>query len=90
MKLNGIQPNRPDLHNVAAELGIGTRDILIHEGVLTIYNTSEACQGIVNDNALVSLVAMSLNISTEDISNIIAVVEVPAKMEFNFDDDDDD
>lgn len=89
MKLNGVQPNRPDLHNIAAELGIGTRDILINEGVLTIYNTSATCQEIVKDNALASIVAMSLNISTNDISGITAVVEKPVKIEFDFDDDDD-
>ena len=90
MKLNGIQPNRPELHNVAAELGIGTRDVLIKEGVLTIYNTSEVCQEIVDDNALASFVSMALSISTDDISDIKAVVEEPVKIEFDFDDDEDD
>jgi len=93
MKLNGIQPNRPELHNVAAELGIGTRDVLIKDGVLTVYNTSEACQEIIDDNALASFVSMALEISAEDISDITAVVEEPVKIEFDpsdFEDDEDD
>jgi len=90
MKLSGIQPNRPELHNVAAELGIGTRDVLIKEGTLTIYNTSEACQEIIDDNALASFVSMALGVPAEDISDITAVVEEPVKIEFDFDDDEDD
>lgn len=93
MKLNGIQPNRPELHNVAAELGIGTRDVLIKEGVLTVYNTSDTCEEIINDNGLASFVAMALSISTDDISDITAVIEEPVKIEFDpsdFEDEDDD
>ncbi len=90
MKLNGVQPNRPELHNIAAELGIGTRDVLIKEGVLTIYNTSETCQEIIDDNALASFVSMALEIPAEDISDIKEVVEEPVKIEFDFDDDEDD
>jgi len=90
MKLNGVQPNRPELHNIAAELGIGTRDVLIKDGILTVYNTSAACQEIVDDNALASFVSMALEISPEDISDIQAVVEEPVKIEFDFDDDEDD
>ena len=41
MKISGVRPTRPDLHNVAAELGIGTRDVLIKDGILTVYNTSD-------------------------------------------------
>jgi hypothetical protein len=93
MKVSGVQPTRPDLHNVAAELGIGTRDILIKDGILTIYNTSEACQEIINDNALASFVAMALDISTEDIGELNEVIEEPVKIEFDlsdFEDDEDD
>lgn len=43
MKLNGILPNHPELHNVVTELGIGTSDVLRKDDVLTVYNTSEAC-----------------------------------------------
>ena len=93
MKISGMQPNRPELHNVAAELGIGTRDVLIKEGILTIYNTSDTCQEIIDDNALASFVSMGLGVSAEDISEITAVVEEPVKIEFDpsdFDDDEDD
>ena len=93
MKVDGIHLNRPDLHVIAAELGIGTRDVLTKDGILTIYNTSETCQEIIDDNALASFVSMALNISAENISDIQAVVEVPVKMEFDpseFEDDDDD
>lgn len=93
MKVEGIHLNRPDLHNIAAELGIGTRDVLTKDGILTIYNTSETCQEIVNDNALATFVSMALDISAEDISQIEAVVEVPVKIEFDpsdFEDDEDD
>ncbi len=93
MKVDGVHLTRPDLHLIAAELGIGTRDILTKDGILTVYNTSEACQDIVDDNALASFVAMALNISAEDISDIKAVVEEPVKIEFDpseFEDDEDD
>lgn len=93
MKVDGIHLNRPDLHEIAADLGIGTRDILTKDGILTIYNTSKICQEIIDDNALASFVAMALNISPEDISELKEVVEVPVKIEFDpseFEDDDDD
>ena len=93
MKVNGVHLNRPDLHDIAADLSIGTNDILTKDGILTIYNTSKTCQEIVDDNALASFVAMALNISPEDISDMKAVVEVPVKLEFDlsdFENDDDD
>jgi len=93
MKVNGVLLNRPDLHEIAADLNIGTRDILTKDGILTIYNTSETCQEIVDDNALASFVAMALNIPAEDITELKAVVEVPVKIEFDpseFEDEDDD
>ena len=93
MKVNGVHLNRPDLHDIAADLGIGTRDILIKDRILTIYNTSQVCQDIIDDNALASFVAMALHISPEDITDMQEVVEVPVKMEFDpseFEDDDDD
>ena len=91
MKLNGIQPNRPELHNIAAELGIGTRDVLIKGGILTGYNTSETCQEIIDDNALASFVSMALEISPEDISDITPVKAKPKVMEMDdiLDDEDD-
>jgi hypothetical protein len=93
MKVDGVLLNRPDLHNVAAELGIGTGDVLTKNKILTIYNTSEACQEIINDNALVTFVAMALNIPAEQITDLQEVVEEPVKIEFDldeFEDDDDD
>jgi len=90
MKISGVHLTRPDLHNIAAELGIGTRDVLITDGVLTIYNTSKVCQEIIDDSALASFVAMAVNISTEDIGPLSEVVEEPVKIEFDFDDEDDD
>ena len=90
MKVDGVHLTRPDLHDVAAELGIGTRDILTKDGILTIYNTSKVCQDIIDDNALATFVSMALNISAEDISDIKEVIEEPVKMEFSFDDEEDD
>ena len=90
MKVSGVHLTRPDLHNIAAELGIGTRDVLITDGILTIYNTSNVCQEIIDDNALVSFVSMAINISTEDIGELSKVIEEPVKIEFDFDDDEDD
>lgn len=91
MKVNGVHLNRPDLHEIAADLDIGTRDILTKDGVLTIYNTSETCQEMIDDNALASFIAMTLNIPTEDITELKEVVEEPVKLEFDpsdFEDDD--
>ena len=93
MKVDVVHLTRPDLHNIAAELGIGTRDILTKDGILTIYNTSTVCQEIIDDNALASFVSMALNISPEDISDIKEVIEEPIKIEFDlseFEDDEDD
>lgn len=92
MKVKGTHLNRPDLYNVAAELGINTRDVLTQDGILTIYNTSNVCQEIINDNNLASFVSMALDINVEDISEITEVTEVPVKIEFDpseFEDDDD-
>lgn len=91
MKVNGVHLNRPDLHEIAADLDIGTRDILIKDRILTIYNTSETCQNIIDDNALASFIAMTINIPDEDITDIQEVVEEPVKIEFDpsdFEDDD--
>lgn len=93
MKVDGVHLNRPDLHIIAADLNIGTRDILIKDRILTIYNTSETSQEIIDDNALASFVAMVLGISPENISEMQAVVEEPVVMDFDpsdFEDDDDD
>jgi len=90
MNIGAVHLSRPELHNLAAELGIGTRDVLIKDGILTIYNTSAICQEIIDDNALVSFVSMVLSIPTEEISELKAVVEEPVKMEFDFDEDEDD
>jgi hypothetical protein len=93
MKVSGVHLNRPDLHILAAELGITTRDVLIKDGILTIYNTSEVCQEIIDDNALVSFVSMVLSIPSEDISELKEVIEEPVKIEFDpsdFEDEDDD
>ena len=93
MKVDGIHLNRPDLYNVAAELGIATRDVLTQDGILTIYNTSKVCQEIIDDNNLALFVSMALDISAENISDIQEVTEVPVKLEFDpsefaYDDDD--
>lgn len=91
MKVGGTYLQRPDLHHVAEELGISTNDVLAKDGILTVYNTSAACQEIINDNALAVFVAMALHISPENISELQAVVEVPVKIEFDpsdFEDDD--
>lgn len=85
MKVHGLHLTRPDLHLIAAELGIGTRDVLTANGMLTIYNTSETCQEIIDDNALASFISIALNISPEDITDIEKVVEEPVKIEFDLD-----
>jgi len=93
MKVTGIHLNRPDLHHLAVELGIGTRDILTKDGILTVYNTSEQCQELVDDNALASYIAMALELPAENISDVKEVIEEPVKLEFDlseFEDDDDD
>jgi len=79
MKVEGVMLNRPDLHYLAAELGIATKDILMNNGVLTIYNTSKTSQEIVSDNALVAFVAMTLEIDIEQISEL-TVVKAPPKI----------
>jgi len=91
MKVNGIFLNRPDMHNIAEELGVSTNDVLIKDGILTVYNTSKTCQEIIDDGDLATFVAMAINISPKDIGKLSEVVEEPIKMEFDlseFEDDD--
>jgi hypothetical protein len=87
MKVDGVHLNRPDLHNIAVELGVTTRDVLTKEGRLIVYNTSDACQEIVDDNNLASFVAMALDIESSNVSDIQSVVEEPVKLVFDLDDD---
>jgi hypothetical protein len=86
MKVHGIHLNRPDLHNIAAELGVTTQDILYKNNILTVYNTTKSSQEIIDDNALLAFVAMALNIPTTDLSDLQEVEEKIVKMEFNLDD----
>lgn len=91
MKINGIFLNRPDMHNIAEELGVSTNDVLIKDGILTVYNTSETCQEIIDDGDLAAFVAMAVHISTDDIGELSEVEEEPVVMEFDlseFEDDD--
>ncbi|SFV58294.1 hypothetical protein MNB_SV-13-2031 [hydrothermal vent metagenome] len=93
MKIEGVYLTRPELHEIAEELGIAERDILIKDGILTVYNTSESSQEIIDDGALASFVAMTIDIPVENISEMTAVVEEPIEMEFDlseFEDEDDD
>ena len=92
MKVDGLQLTRPDLHLIAADLGINTKDVLFSNGILTIYNTSKECQEIVDDNALESFVAMTLEISPESISELTAVKAKPKTIEMDdmLDDEDED
>jgi len=90
MKVKGIILNRPDMHDIAAELGVRENDVLIKDGILTVYNTSQTCQEIIDDNALAVFVAMAVEISPEDISEMTAVVEEKVKMEFDLSDFEDD
>lgn len=92
MKIDGVQLNRPDLHVLAAELGVATKDILVTNGVLTIYNTSTTSQEIIDDNALIAFVSMTLDISSESISELTAVKAKPKTIEMDdmLDEDEDD
>lgn len=91
MKVDGVQLNRPDLHEIAAELKIKTKDVLVENGVLTIYNTSKECQEIIDDNHLISFIAMALDISPDSISDMQAVKAKPKVLERDmFDEDEDD
>ncbi|MBL4730970.1 MAG: hypothetical protein JKY28_06385 [Sulfurimonas sp.] len=70
MRISGVQLNRPDMENIATDLGVEFRDVLVKNGILTVYNTSKECQAIIDDNALVTFVALALEISPEDISEL--------------------
>jgi len=90
MKVEGVYLTRPELHEIAEELGIAERDILIKDGILTVYNTSKTSQEIIDDGDLASFIAMTLNISSENISQMIAVKEEPIEMDFDLSDFEDD
>ena len=54
MKVNGVHLTRPDLHDIAAELGIGTRDVLTKEGInatnsLQVFSVIEDTEGLSED-----------------------------------------
>ncbi|MDQ7046095.1 MAG: hypothetical protein Q9M39_00075 [Sulfurovum sp.] len=90
MKVDGVHLNRPDMHNIAEELGVSTNDVLIKDQILTVYNTSKTCQEIIDDNALAAFVAMALDISVANISDMKEVKEEPVEMVFDLDEFDDD
>jgi hypothetical protein len=90
MKIDGVQLTRPDLHVIAADVGISTQDVLYKNGVLTVYNTSKEFQEIVDDNALSSFVAMAIDISPESISEIKAVKAEPKVIEMDDPEDEED
>ena len=89
MRVSGMFLNRPDMHNIAAELGVSTNDVLTKDGILTVYNTTESCQEIIDDNALTSFVAMALDIPAENITELKEVVEEIVELEFDLSDFDD-
>jgi len=78
------------MHEIAADLGVTENDVLIKDGILTVYNTSKTCQEIIDDNALPTFVAMAIDIPVEDISDLQEVVEERVKMEFDLSDFEDD
>lgn len=93
MKVHGVFLNRPDMHNIAEELGVTTNDVLIKDGVLTVYNTSKTSQEIIDDGDLMAFVAMAVQIPVESITDMQEVEEEPIEMEFDlseFEDLDDD
>lgn len=90
MKITGMHLNRPDMHDIAAELGVSTNDVLIKDGILTVYNTSKTCQEIIDDNDLVSFVAMAINTSSENISDMKEVTEERVELEFDLSEFEDD
>lgn len=83
MKVEGIHLTRPDLHVIAADLQIQTKDVLFENKILTIYCTSEACQEIVTDNALISFVSMAMDIPVEDLSELTAVKAKPKVLDMS-------
>ena len=91
MKVDGVQLNRPDLHVIAAELNIKPKDVLVENGILTVYNTSKESQEIIDDNALIAFVSMALSIPAESFSEMTAVKAKPKVIERDlFEDDEED
>lgn len=90
MKVDGVHLNRPDMHNIAEELGVSTNDVLIKDRILTVYNTSETCQEIIDDGHLAAFVAMALDISADDIGELTEVEEEPIVMDFDLSEFEDD
>jgi len=89
MKIEGIVNfNRADMHNIAEELGITERDVIIKNGLLIIYNTSKESREIIADNALASFVALALDIAPQRISDLTEIEEKPVEIDFTMDNDD--
>lgn len=92
VKLDAVFLNRDDLHMIAADLEIAERDILFKDLVLTIYNTSDMVNELIENNSLISFLAMNLDLTPEVFSDYKAVEEERVKMDFDlsdFEDDDD-
>ncbi|MDF1874962.1 hypothetical protein JHD48_04360 [Sulfurimonas sp. SAG-AH-194-I05] len=91
MKIEGKQLIRPDLHDIASDLSIATKDVLFKNGILTVYNTSKECQTIVDDGALATFVAMAIDIQAERITEMTAIKAKPKILEMDdLEDEDDD
>ena len=91
MKISGVILNRPDMHEIAAEIGVSTNDVLYKDGILTVYNTTPSSQEIIDDGALEAFIAMALHISPEDIGEMKEVEEEPIELDFDlseFEDED--
>lgn len=89
MSIEGIVNfNRADMHNIASELGITQRDVVMKDGLLIVYNTSATSAEIIDDNALASFVALALDIDPQQISNLQAIEEEPVELDFTMDEDD--
>lgn len=86
----GIHLNRPDMHNIAEDLGVTENDVFIKDGILTVYNTSATCQEIIDDNALIAFVAMAVELSPDNFSDLKEVEEERVKMDFDLSDFEDD
>ena len=70
MKIKGLKINRPEVQNIATDLGVAFRDVVFNNGILTVYDTSKKCQKIISEKSLYMFVAMALDIPLEDVTPI--------------------
>jgi len=67
MRFKGVKINKPKVEAIAIKLGISNSDVKVKHDVLTVFNTSQQCQVLIDNNSLYDNVALALDIPSDHI-----------------------